>query len=316
MPESNSQQKSTQMIASATSKWGLNREEQATVLRVRTRPECPEGNRRELMWDSNLNCGIARERERINRWKAPTEHTVTPSQNKGRTEQFQRRTGQGWTGPSPTGNRRQGGGERGKHGPRDGIPYQTANRLPVSNQRLPETLDGWHLLGGSQPEISFPEGTQGAPDRCTGKLRLGPWRGWGALHPGGVCPSSSWLPELLGRGRQKTQAQPSLRLCGGPKNLNLRGLALGSAHNSGPAPYRAAWSLSSVDGEAPTPWAGANPVWPEHCGSSLHRPVTFVCSVPPPHSTTGQVNLNKRPPLPACARAEIGHWRDLQTEAK
>ena len=188
MPESNSQQKSTQMIASATSKWGLNREEQAAVLRVRTRPECPECNWRELMWDSNLNCGIARERERINRWKAPTEHTVTPSQNKGRTEQFQRRTGQGWTGPSPTGNRRQGGGERGKHGPRDGIPYQTANRLPVSNQRLPETLDGWHLLGGSQPEISFPEGTQGAPDRCTGKLRLGPWRGWGALHPGGSVP--------------------------------------------------------------------------------------------------------------------------------
>ena len=32
--------------------------------------------------------------------------------------------------------------ERGKLGPREDIPYQTANRLPVSNQRLPEILDG------------------------------------------------------------------------------------------------------------------------------------------------------------------------------
>ena len=40
-----------------------------------------------------------------------------------------------------------------------------ANRLPVSNQRLPEILDGWHLPGGSQPEISFLEETQGTPDQ-------------------------------------------------------------------------------------------------------------------------------------------------------
>ena len=35
--------------------------------------------------------------------------------------------------------------------------------------------------------------------------------------------------------RRKTQAQPSLRLCGVPKNLNLSGLDLGSALNPGPA---------------------------------------------------------------------------------
>ena len=38
-----------QMLASATSKPGLNREVQATLLRVRTRPESLEGNMRELM---------------------------------------------------------------------------------------------------------------------------------------------------------------------------------------------------------------------------------------------------------------------------
>ena len=37
-----------QTLASTTSKRGLNREEQAALLRVRTRPECPEGNLREL----------------------------------------------------------------------------------------------------------------------------------------------------------------------------------------------------------------------------------------------------------------------------
>ena len=37
-----------QTLASATRNWGLNREAWAAVLRVRTRPECPEDNLREL----------------------------------------------------------------------------------------------------------------------------------------------------------------------------------------------------------------------------------------------------------------------------
>ena len=37
-----------QMLGSTTSKWGLNREVRAALLRVRTRPECPEDNLREL----------------------------------------------------------------------------------------------------------------------------------------------------------------------------------------------------------------------------------------------------------------------------
>ena len=40
-----------------------------------------------------------------------------------------------------------------------------------------------------------------APDWCRQKLRLGPRRGEGALHPGRVSPSSSWLPELLPPGK-------------------------------------------------------------------------------------------------------------------
>ena len=41
--------KVAQMLTSTTSKWGLNRETWAALLGVRTGPECPEGNLRELM---------------------------------------------------------------------------------------------------------------------------------------------------------------------------------------------------------------------------------------------------------------------------
>ena len=37
-----------QMLTSATIKLGLDSEVRAALLRVRTRPECPEGNLREL----------------------------------------------------------------------------------------------------------------------------------------------------------------------------------------------------------------------------------------------------------------------------
>ena len=40
--------KAVQMLSSATSKRGLDREVQAALIRVRTRPECPKGNLREL----------------------------------------------------------------------------------------------------------------------------------------------------------------------------------------------------------------------------------------------------------------------------
>ena len=58
-----------QAPSSANSKWGQNGEEQVALLRVRTRPECSEGNQRELTQDSNLNCGIGRERELT--WEKP-----------------------------------------------------------------------------------------------------------------------------------------------------------------------------------------------------------------------------------------------------
>ena len=48
-----------------TSKPGLGREARAALLRVRTRPECPESNLRELTWASKPDCGIATTRKAL-----------------------------------------------------------------------------------------------------------------------------------------------------------------------------------------------------------------------------------------------------------
>ena len=92
------------------------------------------------------------------------------------------------------------------------------------------------------------------------------------MHLGRVLLSSSWLPELLGPGKaQNTGATESTLL------WNTGGL---EARSAGHAPYRAAGSLSSVDGESNTP---------------------------PSPQRDGTSNLNKSPPPPACVRAETRH---------
>ena len=48
-----------QTLASATSKQRLNREARAALLRVRTGPESPKGNLRELTRDRTPDFGIA-----------------------------------------------------------------------------------------------------------------------------------------------------------------------------------------------------------------------------------------------------------------
>ena len=68
------------------------------------------------LWDSKRE--RERERERINLQKILNKGTAGLLQNKGRTEQFQRRASGLRTHPSPARGRRQRGGERGRLGPR------------------------------------------------------------------------------------------------------------------------------------------------------------------------------------------------------
>ena len=66
MPNGNSPNgEAAQMLAPVTSKWGLGREVRAALLRVRTGPECPEGNLRELAWASKPDWGIATMRKAL-----------------------------------------------------------------------------------------------------------------------------------------------------------------------------------------------------------------------------------------------------------
>ena len=156
------------------------------------------------MWDS-------KEREKINQ----PEHTAAFRRTKGLSKSREELAGCGPDRPSPAGGRRQGGRERGRLGPKDRSPYHTASRPPVSNQRLPEILDGQHLPGGSWGD--------------TGRMHLtgavgteaGTAEGRRRAAPGRLCPSSSWLPELLGRGRHKKQVQLFVpRFCGTPEGWN------------------------------------------------------------------------------------------------
>ena len=66
MPNGNSpREEAAQTPAPATSKRGLGREVRAALLRVRTGPECPEGNLSELTWARKPDCGIATTRKSL-----------------------------------------------------------------------------------------------------------------------------------------------------------------------------------------------------------------------------------------------------------
>ena len=52
-------EKQRRCLHQTTSKQRLGGEAWAALLRVRTRPECPEGNLRELTWASKPDCRIA-----------------------------------------------------------------------------------------------------------------------------------------------------------------------------------------------------------------------------------------------------------------
>ena len=143
---------------------------------------------------------------------------------------------------------------RGNLSPRDSILYQTASRLPVANQVF---LGSWmvDICQEGCSQRSAPQRRHTAHLRwrshCTPKKPSGWDQGGDKMHP---QPGESVLAKHLVAWvgctweGHKTQAQPSLCLCGVPKNLNLSGLDLGSAHNPGPA-------LDSSPAEQPGAWA-------------------------------------------------------------
>ena len=105
--------------------------------------------------------------------------------------------------------------------------------------------------------------------------------GKGAPHPGRVRPSL-WLPEPLWPGEGTKRRRNQIRaFVEDPKT--------GTALNAGPARYRAAGSLSSVDGESTdTPVRGK----PSEAGTQLSAIHTqwYLSAAPRPHRSRTELN--------------------------
>ena len=198
MPNGNSQQKSSPDAHICHQQLRANRKAWAALLRVRTEPECLEGNLRELTWDSNPNCGIAREREE--KKKKKKERTVLqkaltwctarpPHRTKDWVDTTGELAGYRLAHPPLEAGRQAGNSQsqkaRGKLSHRDGIPNQTANGLPVANhyfwgfwmvdihqegcrQRLaPQRRHAAHLRWHSQVARTWGECARQAPGRLS-----------------------------------------------------------------------------------------------------------------------------------------------------
>ena len=199
-------------------------------------------------------------REKINR----PEHTAGRSQNQG-TKQVQRGAHRLRTGPAPPEAGGRGQGKGAGSAPRTAAPTALQTGLQFLTTDL---LRFWMVDTRREGRGK----TQGAgTDRRGRKLRLGTRRVEGART--GECARQA--PGCLSRSEgEGTNCRRS----------RVRALVehprAGTARSAGPAPYRAAGSLSSVDGES---------------------------SASPSPQRDGTSNLNKRPPPPACVRAEMRH---------
>ena len=95
-PNRNSQRRSSPDVRVHQQRAGAGQGGSGCRLRVKTGPECPEDNLRELMWDSHPNCGVAREEQNKNKTeKFPVKgsnlkHSLACSENKGLSK-YQRR---------------------------------------------------------------------------------------------------------------------------------------------------------------------------------------------------------------------------------
>ena len=120
----------------------------------------------------------------------------------------------------------------GNHGPREASYTKLQANFVANQDFLGFSMVDIHRKGCSQR--SAPQKRHAVHlrrhARCTPRRRSG--LDWGGdksqTSTGGHC-----APTWEGH---KTQAQPSLRLCGVPEYLNLSDLDMGSAHNPGPAP--------------------------------------------------------------------------------
>ena len=246
------------------------------------------------MWDSNPNCRNSQRGKKIENFPGKSFEAQPGPLTEQRIEGISEESSVAADWSLPLRGRQatsQGQKARGHVGPRDSILHQTVSRLPVTNKVF---LGSWavdiHQESRSQRPASQKRHIahlRQCPPSTPRKPRGRDQGGDKMHHPAGrVCSlAKHLLPEPLtpGKGTKRRPNQvcafreyPRTGTCPQPR-AGFRQL-----------PCRATWSLSSVDGQAHRPWAGANPVWPRHCERSPHTPVIFVSSTPPP--PTAQLN--------------------------
>ena len=205
------------------------------------------------MWDSNPNCGIARERKK-KRGKRERENFPMKSSNLRHyqplteTKDWVNTRGElascGQAHPPPEAGRQAGHSQsqkaRGNLGPRD----QSSTKLWAGFQLLTESCcdPGWLTSARRATSIDkLPRGDTRHTWDSTPAAHLGNW----AVGTREVirCTAPPWESACAKRlvtqaahtwERHKMQAQLSLCLCGVPKNLNLSGLDLELHTTQGP----------------------------------------------------------------------------------
>ena len=213
------------MLTSANSKWGLNRKAWAALLRVRTGPECPGNNLRELMWQQpklwdSQRGKKKRERENFPMKSSNLRCSLAHSQNKG-LSQCQRKAIRLWSGPSPS--QRQRGrwatARAGRQGAISTPEMASSAKLWAGSQLLTKSSwdPGWLTLSRrgaawdqlteeihSTPEMALLWHTwetewlgPGKCMRCTAHMELchhGALRSLSGLDLGSGCSLGLWQP--------------------------------------------------------------------------------------------------------------------------
>ena len=289
----------TQTFKSATSGWGLGKEprEATSVLRVRTRLECPEGNLRELMWHSNPNHGIVREtpKKRPFPWKAlmpqgdprcahrtkdcalantkgeQASWHLGPSLPRGREADVLQ--------PEPEGNGLVQSLPQWPHLP------PSLSRLLIANRVF---LPSWmaHVLQECHSLRTAPQ------KRYMAHLRLCPHgtprkpggRDWGrawdarptwecAHQAPGLLKARAWEGHKMHSPSASVPLWSTDNLSDWDLGIHKMRVHLGQCSCMEPEQLEPR--------KYTKPWAVANPVWSIHCKHFPHRPAVFVCSGPP-----------------------------------
>ena len=202
---------------STTSKW-------AALLRVRTGPECPVGNLRELTWDSNPNCGIARDREKERENFSVKSSNLRHCRPAHRTKDWANTRGElAGCGPahSPPEAERQAGNsqsqkERGNLGPEtaSSTKLQAGSQLLTKSSWDPGRLTSARRVtaGDQLPRGHIWPTWDGAPAAHPGFWAAGTREVIRCTaHLGRLRSPSTWSPELLGPGKG-TKHRPN-RVC-------------------------------------------------------------------------------------------------------